>query len=322
MYIFCKRDVGDCFISSGKDNNYGLFQAINDFIVCLKATGYASSTLKCYSATLANLAYMLGQEDINAISIGDVERVIIQLGYQAADTYQRTDVTLNRIKSAYRSFFKWAYERGHTTENLTAGLQLAKAYSQPTIPITIDETALLLDAIRKSNSAHAMRDQALFSIYAFTGIRRSEALSLRLADYDPLTLNLRLHHTKGGKRRLQPVPTLLADLLDHYVQSLRRNERNCDHTPLFPGMHANKHLSPRQARERFEKWKGIAGIRKSLTIHSFRAGYATILYQSSGDIFLVAHALGHSDIQTTKRYVDGNMTSVREAVELVFQRRY
>jgi integrase len=39
------------------------------------------------------------------------------------------------------------------------------------------------------------------------------------------------------------------------------------------------------------------------TAHSLRSGFASELYEETGDIALVSKLLGHADIETTKRYV-------------------
>jgi integrase len=55
-----------------------------------------------------------------------------------------------------------------------------------------------------------------------------------------------------------------------------------------------------------------------LTIHSFRAGFATQLYQSSKDIVIVARAMGHKHIKTTNQYIADDMALIHEAVEEAF----
>jgi len=42
------------------------------------------------------------------------------------------------------------------------------------------------------------------------------------------------------------------------------------------------------------------GLGKYITPHKLRSTYGTMLYQETGDIYLVVDALGHSDISTTK----------------------
>ncbi len=295
-----------------------LSSAINNFHMHLKATGRASGTILCYLGELERLNEFFGKRDIGQVTGRHLEKVIVLLSEQCINGTRRTVVTMNRIKSVYRSFFRWACESGYTSRNPAACLSLAKANSRPTIPITLDEITHFLCTIRKSGDRFAGRDEALLATYAFTGIRRSEGLSLRVKDYDPVSLTLYLPRAKGGNSRIQPVPDLLAEILERYMNGLRSNGITGDYAPLFPGRYIHRPLSFRQAQARFDKWKNLSGIRKDLTIHSFRAGFATLLYRTTGDILLVARAMGHSDISTTDRYVSNNMPAVREAMEKTF----
>lgn len=47
----------------------------------------------------------------------------------------------------------------------------------------------------------------------------------------------------------------------------------------------------------------LEGIGKELSPHKLRAAFCTIMYEKSGDIEKVRDAVGHSDINTTKRYI-------------------
>ena len=73
-----------------------------------------------------------------------------------------------------------------------------------------------------------------------------------------------------------------------------------------------------QVSNRFERWKRISGIRKNITIHSFRAAYAVQLYQKSKDPLLVSYALGHSSFETTKRYINQDHLNFRSIVNDAF----
>ncbi|RKW31655.1 MAG: integrase, partial [Lachnoanaerobaculum sp.] len=41
---------------------------------------------------------------------------------------------------------------------------------------------------------------------------------------------------------------------------------------------------------------------KKITPHKLRSTYGTNLYKETGDIYLVADVLGHTDVNTTKRH--------------------
>lgn len=59
---------------------------------------------------------------------------------------------------------------------------------------------------------------------------------------------------------------------------------------------------------------------KHITPHKLRSTYGTELYRETGDIYLVADVLGHSDVNTTrKHYADmdeDRRRSVRNRVQL------
>jgi len=225
---------------------------------------------------------------------------------------------MNRIKCAYRSFFRWCIDAGHTTHDYSISLRLAKTHSSGTIPICLEEIDVFLNTIHTSEDPKALRDEVLFAVYSFTGIRRSEALPLKVKDYDPVSSILLLNHTKGGNKRRQPVPGRPMETLDRHINVLKGRGGLRDELFLFHGRSPEKPLSKRQVNARFEKWKILSGIRKQLTIHSFRAGFATHLYHSSKDILMVARAMGHKHIKTTNQYIADDLSLMHKAVEAAF----
>ena len=63
------------------------------------------------------------------------------------------------------------------------------------------------------------------------------------------------------------------------------------------------------------KYTTLIGTKEHITPHKLRKTYGTELYNETGDIFLVAQALGHSDVNTTKQYY------VEEATENLLRNR-
>lgn len=51
-----------------------------------------------------------------------------------------------------------------------------------------------------------------------------------------------------------------------------------------------------------EKYAKIASPLKKITPHKLRSTYGSMLYQESGDIYLVADVLGHKDVNTTRKH--------------------
>ncbi|MCL4511473.1 MAG: tyrosine-type recombinase/integrase [Bacteroidetes bacterium] len=298
-----------------------LRSAINTYLDHLRASGLSSNTIYCYSHDLIRLLNEFSDMNLKSINQEVLDEHIIHISAERAkrsvsNTLQRSISTINRIKIVYRSFFKWCLAKGLMKNDLSSELRLSKHPSSLTLPILPEEITRLLKVISESADPLAQRDRALFSVYAFSGIRRSEALTLRVSDYDPQSRTISVKSSKGYTRKLQPIPLILFDVMDQYVRvSLKNAEPS---SPLFLGQGKNRSLSSRQASNRFEKWKKLAGIRDTLTIHSFRSGYASRLYQISKDPLLVSHALGHSSFSTTERYIKHELLDLSGLVETAF----
>ena len=82
----------------------------------------------------------------------------------------------------------------------------------------------------------------------------------------------------------------------------------------------NKRMSVRSVENLVKKYARIISPLKKITPHKLRSTYGTNLYKETGDIYLVADVLGHSDVNTTKKHYaaieDDRRKSARNAVKL------
>lgn len=126
----------------------------------------------------------------------------------------------------------------------------------------------------------------------FGGLRISEILGLTLEDVKPevCALRVRSAFAKGGKERYAPVlPTTI---------SLLRG--------LALGKEPTDRIFTRKARAyqtRLDKLGERAGIPRSINPHMLRHTCATMQLEQGVNIEAVRENLGHSDIETTQRYL-------------------
>jgi integrase len=231
----------------------------------------------------------------------------------------RSGASMNQIRSVIRTFFSWAVETGRISRNPAVDLRLAKAISPRTAPISEGEISILFDTMRQEDSFTARRDEALFALYAFSGVRRNEALSLRIGDLDLRENRVWFFKTKTTGGEIRAIPNKLNLILADYL-ILRTARKELFRSPfLFPGRGLSRPLSARGAHMRFEHWKRVAGLRPKLTLHSFRSGFATRLYRATKDAILVSNALGHKNLSSIKRYISLKEDSIRSAMEKAFK---
>jgi integrase/recombinase XerD len=294
--------------------------AVNDYLLQLKASGRKTTTIASYGESLGLLGRRLGTSiPLTTISPVLLNTVVAGLAIiEDRPGKRRSQTTLNRHRSAYRGFFGWAFETKRITANPALLLGRSRMESVPTQPMTLHEVRIFLRAIRHSKDSLRLRDEALFALYAFTGLRRAEALSLDMADYNAATRTLQVKNGKSGRPRVVHVISQLGLLLER-LQKSGEPGREIENGKLFPGRNPGQSLTTRQAQSRFQHWKAITGLRPSLTIHSFRVGFATALHWQSRDVVLVSRALGHGDLRPTLRYIDLSAGELQDWMETTFR---
>jgi integrase len=106
---------------------------------------------------------------------------------------------------------------------------------------------------------------------------------------------------KDYEERVIPFSRELADML---VKLPRRSAW------VFPTKNGNRHT---HLLRRLKEIADAAGV-ASATLHKFRHTYATQLLESGSDIVTVQRLMGHSDLDTTRQYLDPDEKLKRSAV--------
>lgn len=107
---------------------------------------------------------------------------------------------------------------------------------------------------------------------------------------------------KGGK--IHTLKLKNADAIFDQVEYWFSNNSQVSNF-LFEGS-KNSPLSVRAMSSLIRKMIERAGVRRSITPHSFRKACATNLYLTSKDLLYVRDYLGHSDASVTQTYIDKN----------------
>jgi integrase/recombinase XerD len=169
--------------------------------------------------------------------------------------------------------------------------------------LTAKEIALLMESCaRDPNEVVGDRDAALIALLCTTGVRKSEAISLELKSYDPMTYALRVHGKRdkerwayfddGGARR-----ALLA--------WIKRRGRKPG--PLLNPINrrgevlTDKNMSPATLHKAISTRARKAGV-EHFSPHDLRRTFGTDLLGGGADIAVVRMLLGHVKLETTATY--------------------
>lgn len=145
------------------------------------------------------------------------------------------------------------------------------------------------------------RDLAIIGLMLGTGIRVSECVGLNLNDIDFKNDGIRIHR-KGGKEVTVYFSDELEKILLSYLEERKLTKVLQGHEEaLFLSLQM-KRISVRSVEKLVKKYAQAVSPLKKITPHKLRSTYGTNLYKETGDIYLVADVLGHSDVNTTKKH--------------------
>ncbi len=208
--------------------------------------------------------------------------------------------SVRRALSAIRSFFRYL-TRQEILEN-----PAARAVRGPRIPKSLPRPLSEDDAERTLEEAAthdvewmAARDAALLTLLYGTGLRISEALSLRRGDA-PLGETLTILG-KRQKERIVPVLEIVREAIARYVAVVPFPGRR--DAPLFLSRRG-KAMSAREAQALMQRIRGRLGLSERATPHALRHSFATHLLSHGGDLRAVQELLGHASLSSTQIYTD------------------
>ena len=146
-----------------------------------------------------------------------------------------------------------------------------------------------------------LRDRAVLLLLYGSGLRISEALSLKRKDA-PNGEWLRVKG-KGNKYRDVPLLPIICEGVKEYIDHCPFDTNGDE--PLFLGKRGGE-LSPRIIQRRVENLRYELGLPSHTTPHALRHAFATHLLSGGADLRAIQQLLGHSSLSTTQRYTDVN----------------
>ncbi|MGI6175271.1 MAG: tyrosine-type recombinase/integrase [Christensenellales bacterium] len=232
--------------------------------------------------------------------------------YQKQDKeFSNQESGKSRKIASLRSFFKYLYKHGLLSANVTTLIEMPQIHEKAIIRLEPDEVARLLDVVESGQSLSEtqkryhkhtkLRDLALMTLFLGTGIRISELVGVNITDIDFETNGFKITR-KGGNQVVLYFGEEVEKALKQYLDDRRNIEPQAGHEDaLFLSLQKTR-LSVRSVQQIVKKYTKLIAPLKNISPHKLRSTYGTMLYQQTGDIYLVASVLGHKDVNTTKKH--------------------
>ena len=141
------------------------------------------------------------------------------------------------------------------------------------------------------------RDAAVLALLYGAGLRVGEAVGLDAADVAPPLERLTVRG-KGGKQRIVPILTVVAEALERYRAAAPFELAG---GPFFRGEKGGR-LSARMVQRRVEVLRGALGLPDTATPHALRHAFASHLLARGADLRAIQELLGHASLSTTEVY--------------------
>jgi integrase/recombinase XerC len=213
-------------------------------------------------------------------------------------------------------FYRFLERRGLGKNDAIRAVSLPKLPHSVPKPLTAPKATALVDGadIAEPDAPEWIlaRDTAVLTLLYGSGLRISEALSLRVKDA-PLKGRDMLRVTgKGNKTRVVPVLPITRQAVERYLKLCPAKLASDD--PLFIGARG-KQLSPRIIQLRMAKARAALGLPETATPHALRHSFATHLLGAGADLRAIQELLGHASLSTTQGYTEVDRAHLLKAYE-------
>ena len=168
--------------------------------------------------------------------------------------------------------------------------------------------AEVLELLRdvKPRDPVSIRNRAIVELFYACGIRTTELCNLKVHDVNLSEFTATILNGKGGKSRVVPIGQYAAHYIGVYLQEARKHMlkgRPDDPGKLFLSSRGSPFNRSTINRTVMESVRRTLKLDKHISCYTFRATVATHLIAHNVDIAHVAQLLGHSSLETTRRYL-------------------
>ncbi len=249
------------------------------------------------------------KKSVTAVSLKDLEQFIVWINELGLEEQSQA-----RIISGLKSFFKYLLLEDIISANPADLLQGPKLKRKLPDTLSVAEINLLLNAIDMS-TPEGQRNRAIIEVLYGCGLRVSEAVNLQISNLH-LESDFILVRGKGNKERLTPIGSEATK----YITLFRDTIRN--HYTVAKGEEDYLFITSRGKRISrvmifltIKRYAMQAGIKKTISPHTFRHSFATHLIEGGADLRAVQEMLGHVSITTTEIYTHLDKDFLRSTLQ-------
>ena len=274
--------------------------AINDFKDYLKIErGLSENSITSYENDINKLKSFLndkGKISPLNVSADHIKEFVYNISKEVKANSQ------SRIISGLKSFYDYLSFEKLIKINPVSNIESPKLRRKLPSTLSIEEINSMINNIDKTKK-ESERNIAIIETLYGCGLRVSELINLKISDlyFDEDFVKVT---GKGNKQRLVPVSEVNKQCINTYLINSRTkliiDSRSSD--IIFLNRNGYK-LTRAMIFTIVKSLSKKAGIKKTISPHSFRHSFATHLLENGADLKTIQQLLGHESITTTEIYM-------------------
>jgi len=210
-------------------------------------------------------------------------------------------------------FFRFLVKKGLLDTNYMKDIEVPRKEKRIPKGLTKQDALKILEASFNypyTQRKLKYRNHAIFSLFLFVGLRKSELLNIKCADIDIENLTIFVRQGKGKKDRIIPMSYTLAQSLRRYEKDRRKYKSTC--SEFFVCSNRDRAFGDMGIKELVKIIRKTTKIH--FTLHQLRHTFATLMLEGGCDIYSLSKMMGHSDIKTTTIYLSASAEHLRHQV--------
>ncbi len=283
----------------------------------LRAVGRSYYTIKAAKYCLRNLAKFLEEEDAPLLE-NLTKEVLCE--YQQELSFRLTakgkPLTIrsqSQMLGVVKSFTRYLKEQDYIISDPGNGVALPKKPKHlPKVILSKQEVCKLINA-PDTQTNQGYRNRIVLEILYDTAIRRSELSDITLADIDIESGFIHVRG-KGDKDRVVPLSKRVSSLVGSYIHFVRP-----EFLPLYGKdtgyLILNRwggKMDPNSIWAIVKRCTHLAGIKKTVSTHTFRHTCATHMLKNGAPIRHLQEMLGHESLESTQLYTRVTINDLKE----------
>lgn len=302
--FFQQFKTGDTNLPAQRNLFYD--DAVNYFFTNMRERGLAYQTMNFYKMKLSAFRKFLVQiKKVQCLELLTGE----EIKFYIESKYSKNKInTFNCHARALRAFFNYLERDGYLIANPAHNIKPKKVKKEKIDYFTIEQVRKMITSFDLRYKSE-LRNLLIVLVLLDTGVRNSELVRIKLEDINFSDRSIYVYATKTNTFRTVYYSKETERILNVYRREVLRG---AEKGPLFVKFHSQFNEPMLGSAINTEmvygllsrKAKKIFGNDFRMNPHKFRHTFATHYVINGGDPFSLRDLLGHTNLETTKIYVD------------------